>query len=108
MPLFRRLRGTGFTNRNRKEYTGINLGRLSGFPEGAQITPEKLLMEGVIKRISRDGIKILGSGDAVPRAEIVAHKFSAGARAKIETAGGRCILVADLKKQRSREPEEIR
>ena len=108
MPLVRRIRTKGFNNKFRAEFTEVNLSRLEGFSEGEQITPEKLIMAGIIKKVGRNGIKILGSGDAVKSAEVVAHRFTAGARAKIEAAGGKCVFVDDLKAEKAKEPGEIR
>ena len=67
MPLVRRLPKRGFTNIFRKEFVIVNVGQLERFPAGAEITPDLLLAEGVVSQL-RDGVKILGDGDAVPEA----------------------------------------
>jgi large subunit ribosomal protein L15 len=91
MPLHRRVPKRGFTNIFRIEYDIVNISDLNRFEAGAAVTPESLA--GM--RLSRKSrpVKILGDG-AIDRALTVsAHKFSAGARARIEAAGGRCEVI---------------
>lgn len=91
MPLHRRVPKRGFTNIFRIEYDIVNISDLNRFEAGAAVTPESLA--GLrLARKSRP-VKILGDG-AIDRALTVsAHKFSAGARARIEAAGGRCEVI---------------
>ena len=91
MPLVRRLPKRGFTNIFRREYTIVNLSSLEGM-EG-EVTPEILLANGLVRKGMP--IKILGQGEISNPLTIVAHKFSASARAKIEAAGGRCEVPAE-------------
>src|SRR5512143_3236680 len=50
LPLVRRLPHLrGFTNIWRVEFTPVNLGRLSAFDAGSEITPEALVEAGIIK-----------------------------------------------------------
>ena len=88
LPLVRRLPHLrGFTNIWRVEYTPVNLGRLSVFDAGSEITPEALAEAGIIKSI-RERVKILAHGDLDRPLTVMAHKFSASAREKILAAGG--------------------
>ncbi|WP_423363719.1 50S ribosomal protein L15 [Mycoplasma sp. P36-A1] len=89
-PLFQRLPKRGFTNRNRKEYTTINLDVLNKFENGTEITPEFLKDNGVVKQV-KTGIKILGNGQLDKKLTISAHKFSNTAKEAIEAAGGSVI-----------------
>jgi large subunit ribosomal protein L15 len=91
MPLVRRVPKRGFTNIFRREYTIVNLSGLSEF-EG-EVTPEILLEKGMVRKGMP--IKILGQGEISKPLTVVAHKFSASARAKIEAAGGRCEVPAE-------------
>ena len=81
----------GFTNRFRVEYEVVNLGRL-----------EELELDGVIDQLAlaRAGVvdlgrplKILGNGELTRAIHVRADKVSAGARAKIEAAGGTVEVV---------------
>jgi large subunit ribosomal protein L15 len=71
----------------RTEYAVINLADLAGWDAGVVVTPESLREAGLVSRV-RDGIKILGSGDASVKGlrfrDVV---FSASAKAKLEAAG---------------------
>ncbi len=88
LPLVRRLPHLrGFTNIWRVEYTPVNLGRLSVFDAGSEITPSVLAEAGIIKSV-REPVKILANGDLDRPLTIKAHKFSASAREKILAAGG--------------------
>src|ERR1700693_5270099 len=92
MPLHRRVPKRGFTNIFRIEYDIVNISDLNRFEAGTAVTPESLAGMRLARK-SRP-VKILGDG-AIDRALTVsAHKFSAGARARIEAAGGRCEVVA--------------
>jgi ribosomal protein L15, bacterial/organelle len=87
MPLFRRLPKRGFTNINSKTIVGINVSVLEQFEDGSTVTVETLLAEGIVKN-PRDGVKILGNGELTKKLTVKADAFSAGAKAKIEAAGG--------------------
>lgn len=69
----------------------VNVGRLSVFPAGSEVTPDTLRQARLVRE---DRVKILGSGE-LPHALVVkAHAFSKGARARIEAAGGRSEVLA--------------
>ncbi|MGH9318262.1 MAG: 50S ribosomal protein L15 [Thermoanaerobaculia bacterium] len=91
MPLHRRVPKRGFTNIFRVEYEVVNVSDLEGFETGEKVTPESL----VEKRLARRNrpVKILGDGQIGKALTVAAHKFSAGARARIEAAGGRCEVL---------------
>lgn len=84
-PLHRRLPKVGFTNIFRFEYQIVNLGQLEKL--NGDVTPETLASAGLIR--SADGpVKILGNGDLKAALKVKAHRFSEGAKKKIESAGG--------------------
>lgn len=88
LPLIRRLpRKRGFTNIFRTEYSIVNVGKLSMFEAGSEVTPERLVVAGVVKSL-RHPIKILAEGEINHPLVVKASKFSAAAKAKIEAAGG--------------------
>lgn len=92
MPLFQRLPKRGFTNVHRKEFAIVNLDALNRFEEGAEITPELLLEEGIVSK-QKSGIKVLGKGNVDKKFTVKAHKFSASAKEAIEAAGGQTEVV---------------
>lgn len=87
MPLYRRIPKRGFTNINSKEIVGINVSALEVFEDGAEVTVEALVDKGIVKH-PRDGVKILGNGELTKKLTVKANAFSAGAKTKIEAAGG--------------------
>ncbi|ASN03663.1 50S ribosomal protein L15 [Virgibacillus necropolis] len=92
MPLFQRLPKRGFTNIHRKEFAVVNLDALNRFEDGAEITPELLLEEGVVSKLNA-GIKVLGKGAVEKKFTVKAHKFSASAKEAIEAAGGQAEVI---------------
>lgn len=93
MPLQRRMPKRGFSNAPfKKEIVAINLDKLNGFENGAEVTPETLLEAKVIKKTS-DGVKILGSGNLEKALTVRAHAFSKSAVEKIESAGGKAEVI---------------
>jgi large subunit ribosomal protein L15 len=93
MPLHRRIPKRGFTNIFRTNWVTVTVERLERvFETGAAVTPDSLREAGAVKRRG-DGIKILGTGDLKKALTVSAHKFTEGARKKIEAAGGRCEVL---------------
>ena len=94
MPLYRRLPKRGFNNYDfEKRYTIINLDRLSVFEDGAEVTAEILKDAGIIKKIEKDGLKILGGGELTKKITVKADKFTKSALEKIEAAGGKAEVI---------------
>ena len=95
MPLQRRVPKFGFTNINRKEYTGINLGKLQELVDKgtvkSEVTLETLIENGLAHK--NDLVKILGDGELKASLKVSVHKFTASAKAAIESAGGEAISL---------------
>jgi len=94
LPLSKRLpQKRGFANIFSVEYNIVNVGRLSVFKPGTEVTPEQLMSQGIIKFKSHP-VKILGDGEIKNSLKVKAHKFSNKARSKIEAAGGSVEVLA--------------
>jgi large subunit ribosomal protein L15 len=92
MPLIRRLPKRGFNNAAfRRQYAIVNLDDLNEFKSGTMVN-EELLRESNLVRGHFVGIKILGGGELKHGLTVEADKVSAGAREKIEKAGGTITL----------------
>ena len=70
------------------------------FDDGAQVTLEALLERRLIKN-TRTDVKILANGELTKKLAVTAHRFSAGARQKIEAAGGSVIALRDLEQEKA-------
>ncbi|MCR5686489.1 MAG: 50S ribosomal protein L15 [Lachnospiraceae bacterium] len=92
MPLYRRIPKRGFKNRNTKEIIGINMSRLEVFEDGATVTIDALKEVGIIKN-PKDGVKILGNGELTKKLTVKANAFSATAKEKIESLGGKAEVI---------------
>ena len=95
MPLQRRVPKFGFTNINRKEYTGINLDKLQVLVDSGKITDTVNLDILVANRLAgkNDLVKILGGGELKAGLNITVHKFTATAKVAIEAAGGEAVIL---------------
>ena len=97
LPFYRRLpfmRGQGFTPRDQVTFNEVNLDQLSAsFKTGADVTPETLEKAHLL-RDPRNPVVILGRGDMSIGLKVRAHRVSAGAKAKIEKAGGSVELIS--------------
>jgi large subunit ribosomal protein L15 len=89
------LRGLGNSNYVfRKNYTIVNVSRLTLFDAGTEVTPALLAASGLMTRRQSEGlVKILGDGELDRALTVRAHKFTGSARAKIEAAGGSVEII---------------
>jgi large subunit ribosomal protein L15 len=94
MRLVRRIPKRGFTNPRRKEFLAVNVGELSRFDEGTEVTSAVLRKAGLAGGRAF-GIKVLGRGELNKKLTVKVPAFSECARAKIEAAGGVCEVVKD-------------
>ena len=88
MPLARRIPKRGFHNNFMKVYSVGNIGALNRFENGTVITAELLKAEGIISKIEKDGLKVLGRGELTQRLTVKAAKVSNSAREAIVAVGG--------------------
>ena len=95
MPLQRRVpKLKGFTNPHRVEYAVVNVEVLQKYYSSGEVTPEALVEHGLV-RVGRP-VKVLARGELNHALTVRAHAFSAGARLKIEQAGGSAeALIAE-------------
>jgi large subunit ribosomal protein L15 len=94
MPLHRRLPKRGFTSIFKKQWNEINLTALDhGFEASAQVTPAALVEKGMIRKLAKDGVVILGQGNVTKPLHVQAHRFSAKAKEKILAAGGTVTVI---------------
>ena len=97
LPFYRRLpfmRGEGFTPPNQVEYNEVNLDQISeSFKTDADVNPETLENAHLL-RDPRNPVVVLARGDVQVALKVRAHRVSAGAKAKIEKAGGSVELIA--------------
>lgn len=91
MPLIRRVPKRGFTNIFKKEYEILNVEDLEVFEANSEIGPGILMKKGLIGKKIKAGVKVLGKGNLTKPLTVKAGIFSAGARKKIESAGGKVI-----------------
>ena len=96
LPFYRRLpfmRGEGFTPPSQVEYNEVNLDQLSAaFKAQADVNPESLAKAHLLRN-PQNPIVVLGRGDLKVVLKVRVQRVSAGARAKIEKAGGSIELI---------------
>jgi large subunit ribosomal protein L15 len=91
MPLARRLPKRGFHNLFRKDVEVVNLADLTPLGDGASVDVEALVARGLIR--GKGLVKLLGEGESPKNLTVKLHRISAGARQKVEAAGGQVELV---------------
>jgi large subunit ribosomal protein L15 len=96
LPFYRRLpfmRGEGFTPPNQVTFNEVNLDQLAeAFKANAEVTPETLEKAHLI-RDPRNPVVVLGRGELKSALKVRVHRISAGAKAKIEAAGGSVEVI---------------
>jgi large subunit ribosomal protein L15 len=95
MPLARRLPKRGFTNIFKKDYSTVRLDLIaSRFEAGDVVDAESLKARGLVRKLGKDGVKVLGNGNVEVALTVRVQKFTGAARDKIVAAGGTVEEVA--------------
>lgn len=93
MPLYRRIpKLKHFPQVNPRQFTVVNVSRLSALKAGSSVSLDSLVKEGIVTS-PKHPLKILGNGDLNVKLTVRAAAFTATAREKIEAAGGSCELL---------------
>jgi large subunit ribosomal protein L15 len=93
MPLYRRVpKLKHFPLVNPTEFTIINVGKLADLPAGSTVDLDSLVKDGIVTS-PKHPLKVLGQGELSTKLTVRAAAFTAGARAKIEAAGGTCEIL---------------
>src|SRR5213595_2321923 len=77
----------------------VNVGSLDRFDDGAEVTPESLVEQGLLKNTKTD-VKLLGNGELKRKLTVRVHAISATAREKVEAAGGTVSLLREPKRKK--------
>ncbi|CAN5329552.1 hypothetical protein BH10CYA1_BH10CYA1_30240 [soil metagenome] len=92
-PLFRRLpKIHNFDQVITRDWVLLNVGALNTLEANSEVTPDILVEKGLLKR-HNDSLRLLGNGELKVALKVTAHHISAGAKAKIEAAGGTATMV---------------
>ncbi len=93
-PMFKRFPKHGFSNvQFTHRFSVVNVGDLNELADLAVVTPETLIEKGVVKKIEKAGLKVLGDGEVTRAMTVKANKFSKSAVQKIEAAGGKVEVL---------------
>jgi large subunit ribosomal protein L15 len=92
MPLYKRVpKLKHFPIIHPKRFTIVNIDQLARVPAGSEVDLTSLMEMGIVTQ--NDGaLRVLGRGDIGVALTVHAHSFTGGARAKIEAAGGTCVV----------------
>jgi len=91
MPLQRRLPKRGFTNINTVKFSIVSLTQLDSLDAGAEVSSASLIEQGLAHK--GRPVKILSNGEISKAVTVTVEKISAGAKAKIEAAGGKVLEI---------------
>lgn len=92
MPLQRRLPKRGFNNIFAKEYVVLKVSDLNNFDARKFVGIEEVIEAGFASK-KLDGLKIIGGGEVTKAVKVRCTKITAGAKAKIEAAGGKVEVI---------------
>jgi large subunit ribosomal protein L15 len=92
MPLMRRLPKRGFVSHKKNDFEVVNVQDLARI-DVETITPAVLHEHGLVDLGKGLPIKLLGKGALEKKVTVQAHAVSAGAKKKIEDAGGTVELL---------------
>lgn len=92
LSLTRRLPKRGFNNIFAKKISTINLSDLNVFADGSVVDVQAVVNSGLVKKPG-DGIKVLGNGEITKKLTVRLSAYSASAKEKIESAGGKAEVV---------------
>ncbi len=88
-PLYRRLPVRGFSNAKfKKVYSIVNVAQLNVFEANTEVDAAKLVETGILSKVEKDGVKVLGNGELSVALKVVANKFTKSAKDKITAQGG--------------------
>ena len=94
MPIQRRVPKFGFKNPTRIEYKAVNVAAIQALAEQlgrAEIGVEDIKAAGLAD--AKELVKVLGNGEITAAVTVTADAFYASAVSKIETAGGKTIVI---------------
>ncbi len=97
MPIHMRLPKRGFNNPFRRDFNEVSVGRVQTAVDAGRLSPadpidlDALVAAGVIRR-RRDGVRLLGDGEATSAWTIVVDGASRSASEAIEKAGGKVVV----------------
>ena len=93
MPLYRRVpKLKHFEIINQKNFSIVNLSKLSEFKESEVVNIDSLVKKKVLFK-PKFPLKILGNGEVKVKLKVQAHAFTKVAKEKIEAAGGSCEII---------------
>ncbi len=110
MPLYRRLPKRGFNNIFALDFSEVNLGQVQkaidngSLKGGEPVTAEALKKAGVLRH-TRDGVRLLGSGEIKAKIAFEVAGASKSAVAAVEKAGG-SVKVLIVKKDKTPKDKE--
>ena len=93
MPLYRRVpKLKHFEIINQKNFSIVNLSKLSEFKNSEIVNLDSLVKKGLLFK-PKFPLKILGNGEVKAKLNVQAHAFTKVAKEKIEAAGGSCEII---------------
>ena len=93
MPLYRRVpKLKHFEIINQKNFSIVNLSKLSEFKESEVVNIDSLVKKKLLFK-PKFPLKILGNGEVKVKLKVQAHAFTKVAKEKIEAAGGSCEII---------------
>jgi large subunit ribosomal protein L15 len=106
MPIYRRLPKRGFNKPNAVAYNEVNVARVQAAIEakkldaGALVTAASLLASGVISKLAKGGVRLIGTEKFTSKVAFEVYYASKGAVAAVEKAGGSVKILRPPKEEK--------
>lgn len=92
VPLYKRFPQLGgFRNHKTKHIAGVPLYRFNSFENGSVVTPKSLMSIGILKKMPRNNVKILGNGSLERKVTFKGFLYTQSAKDKIQKAGSKLL-----------------
>ena len=100
-PLYKKLPTIrGFKRSFAVKIVTLRIEKLNKFKDGDELTPERLLKEGILKKSKKQAVKVVAGGELKKKLSLKGFKFSENARKQIEKAGAKILEQEDTSKSK--------
>ena len=90
VPLYKRLPQLGgFRSFNAKDVVAVSLSAFNKLKDATEVTPKVLLEKRIIKRLPKNGVKVLANGTLKKKLTFKGFLFSQAAKTLVEKAGSK-------------------
>jgi len=92
VPLYKKIPKTsGFRNPASKKIKAISLVKLNIFSNGTKVSPQSLVEKNIVKKVPKDGVKILANGNLHKKLKLEGFLYTNMAKDRIKKSGSEIL-----------------